>query len=53
MGGYESLAVPSDANIRRATPWEADGLLARLSIGIEHVDDLTGDLDQAFARLRA
>lgn len=52
-GGYESLAVPTDANVRRAAPWKPNGHLVRLSIGIEHVDDLIADLDQAFERLRS
>jgi O-acetylhomoserine (thiol)-lyase len=25
--------------------------LIRLSVGIEHIDDITGDLEQAFAKL--
>lgn len=51
-GGYESLCVPSDENLRRsATQWSAEGPLLRLSIGLEHPDDLIADLDQAFAQL--
>ena len=52
-GGYESLIVPSDADIRRAvTRPQAEGPRLRLSIGIEHVDDLIADLEDGFARLR-
>lgn len=51
-GGYESLLIPTDTNLRRtAKPWRSDGHLLRLSIGLEHADDLVADLDQALARL--
>jgi cysteine-S-conjugate beta-lyase len=51
-GGYESLIVPTDANIiRTAAPWRAEGPCLRLSIGLEHADDLTEDLARGFARL--
>jgi cysteine-S-conjugate beta-lyase len=51
-GGYESLIVPTDTNMRRtAVPWRPDGHLMRVSVGLEHVDDLIADLEQAFARL--
>jgi cystathionine beta-lyase len=51
-GGYESLIVPSNANIRRsAAPWKGEGELLRLSIGLEHPDDLIADLEEGFARL--
>jgi cystathionine beta-lyase len=50
-GGYESLIVPSGKDIRRAvTKPPGEGLL-RLSIGLEHPDDLIADLTQGFARL--
>jgi cystathionine beta-lyase len=53
-GGYESLIVPTDGNLRRAVaPWRGDGPLLRLSIGLEHPDDLIEDLAQGFARLAA
>lgn len=52
-GGYESLIVPTHINLRRAvTPWTG-GPLLRLSIGLEHPDDLIDDLAQGFDRLRA
>ena len=51
-GGYESLIIPCDDNITRtATPWKAEGPVIRLSIGLEHPDDLIADLTQGFARL--
>jgi cystathionine beta-lyase len=53
-GGYESLIVPSNDNIRRtATAWIGRGELLRLSIGLEHPDDLIADLEHGFARLAA
>jgi len=51
-GGYESLIVPCDAQIKRtATRWRAAGPLVRLSIGLEDPDDLIADLEHGFARL--
>jgi len=51
-GGYESLIVPALPNMRRAiSPWSDPGELMRLSIGLEHPEDLIADLEQAFARL--
>jgi cysteine-S-conjugate beta-lyase len=46
-GGYESLAVPANPP-RSAVPWQADGPLVRLSIGLEDPADLIADLAQAF-----
>ncbi|MBK7643430.1 MAG: cystathionine gamma-synthase [Planctomycetes bacterium] len=59
LGGVESLCeVPASmthasipAEVRR-TQGLADGLV-RLSVGIEHVDDLRDDLDQALAKADA
>jgi cystathionine beta-lyase/cystathionine gamma-synthase len=59
LGGVESLVeVPPSmthasipAAVRRAAGL-ADGLV-RLSVGIEHVDDLIEDVDQALAKARA
>ena len=51
-GGYESLIIPCDDNITRtATPWKAEGPVIRLSIGLEHPEDLIAGLTQGFARL--
>ncbi|MEM8646618.1 MAG: cystathionine beta-lyase [Pseudomonadota bacterium] len=53
-GGYESLAVPFDpTSYRTATEWPHEGSGVRLHIGLEDVDDLKSDLDQAFAALKA
>lgn len=53
-GGYESLAIPFDcANYRTATTWKAEGPAVRMHIGLEDVDDLKADIDQAFAKMRA
>lgn len=47
-GGFESLALPCDRQIvRTAVPWKAEGALLRLSVGLEDVEDLWDDLDQA------
>ncbi|MEM8839455.1 MAG: cystathionine beta-lyase [Pseudomonadota bacterium] len=44
-GGFESLAVLSQVDhIRSATKWQPEGPLIRLSIGLEHSDDLMADL---------
>lgn len=51
-GGYESLIVPSGSMVRTAAPWREEGELVRLSIGLEHPDDLIEDLEAGFARLR-
>lgn len=45
-GGYESLVVPADPS-RTAMPWQADGALVRLSIGLEDPVDLIADIDAA------
>ncbi|MES1198626.1 MAG: cystathionine beta-lyase [Pseudomonadota bacterium] len=51
-GGYESLAVPCDPQIiRTARAWRAEGPLIRLSVGLEHPDDLIDDLIYGFAQL--
>jgi cysteine-S-conjugate beta-lyase len=51
-GGFESLIIPCDPQIvRTAQQWRAEGPLLRLSIGLEHVDDLIADLDAGLARL--
>ena len=48
-GGVTSLAVPF-FDLRRTHGPSYDGRLVRLNVGLEHVDDLTADLDQAFRR---
>ena len=48
-GGYESLIVPGEYT-RQCRPYETDGHLLRLHIGLEHGDDLQADLADGFAR---
>lgn len=48
-GGFESLIVPCEI-VRTAKPFETDGQMLRLNIGLEHVDDLKDDLRAGFAR---
>lgn len=51
-GGFESLITPSDgAMTRTAVPWRAEGPLLRVSVGLEHTDDLIADLDAGLGRL--
>ncbi len=53
-GGYESLALPVDPEkYRSATRWDAAGPAVRLSIGLEHPDDLIADLKAGLDRFRA
>ena len=53
LGGVESL-IDHPASMTHASlagsPLQVDAGLLRLSVGIEHVDDLIADLDQALAR---
>ena len=51
-GGYESLALPTNGFITRtAGSGEFGGQLLRLHIGLEAVEDLIADLEQALAVL--
>ena len=51
-GGYESLVVTCvDQCKRKVAPWREPGPLLRLSIGLEHPDDLIADLEDGFTRL--
>lgn len=51
-GGYESLMVPAwPAPIRSCLPTE-EGSLIRVHAGLESSEDLIGDLEAAFSRLR-
>lgn len=53
-GGYESLMVPAaPAPARTCRPAPSDGFLVRIHAGLEHVDDMIADLEQAFARANA
>jgi cystathionine beta-lyase len=49
-GGYESLALPvHPETCRSEVPWDKDRALVRLQIGLEDVDDLIADIEQAIA----
>ncbi|WP_431272954.1 PLP-dependent transferase [Variovorax ureilyticus] len=53
-GGPISLVVPYDIGLMRdpsVAPWPHKGTLVRLSIGLEDVDDLRADLEQALGAL--
>jgi cystathionine beta-lyase len=53
-GGYESLVVPFDCTpYRTATKWQPNGIGLRFQVGYEDINDLTADLDAAFARMKA
>jgi cystathionine beta-lyase len=53
-GGFESLILPITLSGGRPTkPWAAEGPYLRLHVGLEDPDDLIGDLEYGFARLRA
>ncbi len=53
-GGFESLATPFDCTgFRTATTWAPGGPCVRFHIGLEDVDDLTGDLERGFAAMAA
>lgn len=52
FGGFESLIVPArPREIRTARPWREPGVLLRLHVGLEAVEDLIEDLDAGFRRL--
>ena len=52
-GGPMSLAVPYRADAMRQLPTPYRGVLVRLCIGLESVDDLIADLSQALGALEA
>jgi cystathionine beta-lyase len=52
-GGFESLALPvQPEKYRSAVPWDKEGTLIRLQIGLEDTDDLIADLEAAFIEAR-
>lgn len=51
-GGYESLIVPAHIT-RTARKFEAEGPVVRIHAGLEDVNDLIADLDQAFSKMKA
>lgn len=51
-GGFESLVIPvRRERARTLAPFDAEGPMLRLSIGLEDPQDLIDDLEQAFAVL--
>jgi cystathionine beta-lyase len=53
-GGYESLVLPTTGTISRsAGTGKFEGEIARFQIGLEHIEDLTTDLEHGLAALRA
>ena len=53
-GGYESLLQPQYlSKCRTAVPWEHEGGMLRLQIGLEDPEDLIADLEQAFAKFKS
>ncbi|HET8694934.1 MAG TPA: PLP-dependent transferase, partial [Aquabacterium sp.] len=52
-GGPMSLAVPYKLSHMRALGSSIKGNLVRFAIGLERVEDLIADLDQALASLSA
>ncbi|MCI5049960.1 MAG: cystathionine beta-lyase [Rickettsiales bacterium] len=53
-GGYESLVTGYQPNtIRSASNWSEDDWIIRLHIGLENVDDLLEDLDQAVSAMES
>ena len=51
-GGFESLIVPCKTIPYRLTPYQEEGLLVRLHVGLEDVDDLQQDLQAGLALLK-
>ena len=50
-GGFESLCLPAWPSwSRSAVPWTKQGQLLRFHAGLEAIEDLTSDLDQAFQK---
>lgn len=50
-GGYESLATVTTPP-RTATDWSKRGVFVRFHIGLEDIDDLLADLQQAFEKIQ-
>lgn len=49
-GGFESLVLISDpSHARSVTPWEEEGILIRVHVGLESENDLIADLADALA----
>jgi len=53
-GGFESLIIPCGLmSERQVTPWNEEGTLIRINVGLEQIDDLLNDLDAALQPLQA
>jgi len=50
-GGFESLAIQCDPQLRRSQSDKLDGPLVRFACGLEHVDDLKADIENALKTL--
>lgn len=50
-GGFESLAIHCDPQLKRQFGTPCEGPVIRLACGLEDASDLLNDLDQAFAQL--
>ncbi|MBX9594924.1 MAG: PLP-dependent transferase, partial [Roseomonas sp.] len=50
-GGYESLALPTNASLSRSVSAPLPGQAVRLHIGLEDVADIIADLEQGLALL--
>ena len=54
FGGFESLVMPArPSESRTVRPWREPGILVRLHVGLESVEDLIADLQAGFDRLNA
>ena len=51
-GGYESLVIHCDPQLRRSHADTLGGPLVRFACGLEAADDLIADVEQAFASVR-
>ena len=51
-GGFESLCIHCDPQLRRDHARALSGPLIRFACGLEHADDLQADIEQAFKHLR-
>jgi cystathionine beta-lyase len=51
-GGPVSLVVPYDMHLLRGDGWSNKGVLVRFSVGLEDVQDLRADLEQALERTK-
>jgi cystathionine beta-lyase len=50
-GGFESLAIQCDPQLRRSEGEKFPGPLIRFACGLEHVDDLKADIENALQHL--